>query len=133
VFGAKLGASPVKQTIRVDLTHTGCETIMSPDDTVTVVNHDPVDLSFEYAPDRLDDPGGIAMDGTLFDTVNPSPASMIGPFTRWRIAISKTYNDASLDISGIDKVEFEFFGHQRPYPVTSLETRAEPAAVAAGA
>jgi hypothetical protein len=50
---------------------------------------------------------------------------MIGPFTRWQIAISKTYNDASLDISNIDRVEFEFFGHQRPYPVKSLQTETE--------
>jgi hypothetical protein len=34
----------------------------------------------------------------------------------------KVYNDPSLDIGGIDKVVFEFFGHKRGYPSTASET-----------
>lgn len=123
VFGARLTSkNPAKSTIRVDLTHTGHETIMSPDDTVTVVTHDPVDVpAFEYPPDKADDPAAIRSDCELFDMDTPAPTpppgSLIGPFTRWRVSISDEYNDPSLDLSQVDKVVFEFFGHQRKYPV----------------
>jgi hypothetical protein len=132
IFGARLGANPVKRTIRVDVTHTGRETIMSPEDRhVAIVTHDPVFVSFEFDPNRPDDPDAIGSpNGELFDLEKvdpdePDPACLIGPFTRWRLTIPKTGNDPSLDISGIDKVVFEFFGHLRPY-VTSKTTAAQP-------
>jgi hypothetical protein len=130
VFGARLTSkTPAKHTLRVDLTHTGRETIVSPDDSVTVITHDPVYLAFEYALDRPDDPAAIQTDGELFATETHTPGTLVGPFTRWRVAISDRYNDASLDTSGIDKVVLEFFFHQRPYPVKAREA---PAAAAAG-
>lgn len=131
VHGATLTSpNPSKPAIRVDLTHTGRETIMLPDDSVHVVTHPPVRQTFEYAVDKPDDPTGIVTDGELFDLATPEPATLIGPFTRWRVEISETYNDASLDISQIDQVVFEFFGHQRPYPAVTATTQDAVAAPA---
>jgi hypothetical protein len=126
VFGARLkNPAPAKRTIRVDLTHAGHDTFVSPEDALTIVHHDAVHLMFEYAVDKPNHVGAIETDGELFDTATHTPGAMIGPFTRWRVTIPKPYNDQSLDTSGIDKVVFEFFLHQRPYPAEAHAGRVQ--------
>lgn len=114
VDGITWGATstgPGGPNLRVDLLHSGRDTLISPDDQILVFTHDPVHAWMLYDSTRSGDPDGIVSDGTIAQVADDA---IIGPFARWEVEVSKQYN-TGVDWSGITKVTLEFLGQSRSF------------------
>lgn len=107
VQGATTSSTPSDQLI-VYLTHTGIETIVSQDGTVSNFTHQPVTVQFQYNYSTND----ILEDATLTQprgAASTSNYALLGPFTLWHLLISPTVN-TNLDLSEVTEVIIEFAG-----------------------
>ena len=95
--------------VRVDFEHEGKETIVSIDDVVNIVRHDPVYLMTKYDYRRPGDPAGLVEVSDLEDHEANQVAAPIGPFARWRIMIDPKLN-TGVELSRITGVTVEFHG-----------------------
>ena len=95
--------------VRVDFEHEGRETVVTIDDDVVVVRHDPVHVMTKYDSRRPGDPAGLIEVSDLQDGSAKPVGALIGPFARWRIVVDPALN-VGVDLSKVTEITFEFHG-----------------------
>jgi hypothetical protein len=99
--------------VQIELTHSGPEQIVSPNDELFNFMHEPIHKTFRYNI------------GTKKVTTAPSFGSfkqgekygLVGPFTKWRIQVLASEN-TNLDISTVTGVTMQFSGGHRSFSKT---------------
>jgi hypothetical protein len=96
--------------LRVQLTHTGAEQIVSPSGAVFSFAHEPVRKMFIYDPssERVLEEANFG----LTPEVPGSPSTIyaaLGPFTDWHLEVRAEHN-SELDLSGVTSIRLEFRG-----------------------
>ncbi|KAK4221377.1 hypothetical protein QBC38DRAFT_492202 [Podospora fimiseda] len=105
------GANTDDNKLLVSITHSGSDDIVAPDSTIVKFTHQPLGFKFHY--DLTEPQTKIITDGNVKDEIGNEYA-LPGPFTSWRVAISKKYNKG-LDLEGVQKAWFEFSGVSRSF------------------
>ncbi|EXM08840.1 hypothetical protein ACKRZS_009882 [Fusarium odoratissimum] len=103
------GVQTASNKLQVTLLHGGTDEMVAPDDLSLKFTHDSSTIKFHY--DIIT--GRIITDGNVEDAVDHIYA-LPGPFTSWRISISKKYNQG-LDLSNVSSAWFEFSGLSRSF------------------
>jgi hypothetical protein len=114
--------------VKVNISHTGAETIVDTSGNPWSFTHDPVNTMFTYAFNQPQDQAAIFQDADLgngdFDSADNDYAS-VGPFTTWKISIPNGVINPGLDTSGITAVTIEFQGQSLSF-ANSLKSRTQP-------
>lgn len=117
------GAKTSDNQLSVRIVHTGSETIVSAVSDRYVFKHEPVTKPFKYDLKKAEtDREGSISEHAKFgivqtnkeNTGGDSAYAALGPFTTWNIQIRADYN-LNLDLSGVTKVELEFWGTFYPF------------------
>ncbi|KAJ3544042.1 hypothetical protein NM208_g3263 [Fusarium decemcellulare] len=103
------GAKTEDGELRIGLNHAGSEDMVTPNNTRIKVTHQPLSFKFHYCIET----GKIFTDGKIRDK-NDKEYALPGPFTSWRITVSRNYNKG-LDLSNVSEAWFEFSGVSRTF------------------
>jgi len=110
-----IGATTTSGNLKVNITHTGPETIVDTSNTAFFFTHRSIVGLFEFVIGTktilLDASGfGVIESGT--DDADFAPP---GPFAVWTVTIDPDLNPG-LDMSGVTEVDIEFCGAVYPFP-----------------
>jgi hypothetical protein len=110
VYGAT--TTDDQHILTVDLTHTGAETIVNPDNLTSDFTHEPITktFQFDYTKTPAYDQSAISLDSGFDDKSEDNLYAQPGPFTTWTLTINPKYN-TSLDMSGVNEITLEFWGN----------------------
>jgi hypothetical protein len=121
-----MGATSTNGLVRLELTHSGTETFVTPDNRAVEVTHDPLRIHFWYWADKegklealATRPGkgqaqGQPKDGNLNDPDHSPTYAAIGPFAKWTIKVLD--DEKTVNLSNVQNIVFEFFVYYRPLP-----------------
>ena len=119
------GATSTNGLVRLELTHTGVDTFITPDDRSVEVTHDPLQIDFWYWADRVGELAALETrpgidtshsqpkDGNLNDPEHHENYASVGPFAKWTIRVLD--NEKVVDLSKVEAIAFEFFVYYRPF------------------
>lgn len=108
------GAKTTDDVIRVDIKHTGKESIVDSFNKKFDFQHDKRFTNFEY---NLKD-HSISQDGNIgYENMGEKELySLVGPFATWNIEVSKKHN-SGLDLSKVTEILVEFHGSSYAFKV----------------
>lgn len=104
--------------VQIKLTHSGSDTFVDIENSQHVFRHEPLNIMWSY---RLSNNGttepvdsGDLVNFSSMDSEKNTAYSAPGPFTTWTVSL-ENLNESRLDLSGVKRGRFEFFGTSRSF------------------
>ncbi len=111
-----LGAEVDDGILTVEITQTGAETIVDPQNNENSFTHAAITKTFKFDtnPETMFHDKAIVEDGDFDGASTSQDFAQPGPFTVWQLSIDPKYN-TGLDLSNVDQISIEFWGSSYPF------------------